>query len=528
MIIHREQLPITFQDGRRGYKLVASYINKEGNVGFLQYDIPQEEMFEWKYTTHANADPEFYEWDYQNNCQKLDANGQPIVKRWMSYDNKYVARVPTNNPLSSNRIVELMQHLEKQYPQQIGSVFEMNNPNAWYCDIEVEVSPDGFPDAEVAATPVNTISLTKFPQTIIWSRKPLTEDEQKWVQQQIDEYSEKNCSMPSMKDITKGYKFEFRCFDNEHDMLEDFIKFIIPIPALLGWNFLGFDWVYIWNRCEKNGIDTTCLNPTRTTTIFKLTPRSGGATIKVNLPMHKIISDYLLIIKTWEMSLGNLPDYKLDTVAEKCCSIKKVNHPWGFDEFYRDHFKEYVFYNCIDTILIEQIDKVIHTANVWYMLTSILRTELNDCFSTIKPCETVMQVFEYDHYKVFPNVRKKVPDTQEAYEGAWVIPVHPGIYRHVGGLDFASLYPSIMREWNISPENFRYKKDPDYKPKKDEIKTVSGAIYGRNEEAMIPAILTYYYNLRKSAKNDMKDCDEEVEFLEEILKRREAEAKKSV
>jgi hypothetical protein len=187
MIIHREQLPITFPDGRRGYKLVASYVNSEGNVGFLQYDIPQEEMFEWKYTTHANADPEFYEWDYQNNCQKLDANGQPILKRWMSYDNKYVAKVPTNNPLSGNRIVELMQHLEKQYPQQIASVFEMNNPNAWYCDIEVEVSPDGFPDAEVAATPINTISLTKFPQTIIWSRKNLTEDEQQWVQQQIEE-----------------------------------------------------------------------------------------------------------------------------------------------------------------------------------------------------------------------------------------------------------------------------------------------------------------------------------------------------
>jgi hypothetical protein len=85
-----------------------------------------------------------------------------------------------------------------------------------------------------------------------------------------------------------------------------------------------------------------------------------------------------------------------------------------------------------------------------------------------------------------------------------------------------------MREWNISPENFRYKKDANYKPKKDEIKTISGAIYGRDEEAMIPAILTHYYNLRKQATNDMKDCDGEVEYLEEILKRREAEAKNTI
>ena len=515
---------MTFPDGRQGFKLIASYINKEGNVGFLQYPIPQEEMYEWKYTTHANADQPFYEWDYEKNCQKLDENGQPIIRRWMSYDNKYVAKVPTNSRLSGNRQVELLQALEKIYPEQIKSVFEMNNPNVWYCDIETDVDPDGgFPSAELANTMINTISLTRHPKTIIWSRKNLSDSDLEWIQQQIDEYSEKNATAPNMKDITKGYKFEFRCFENEHDMLEDFIKFIVPIPAILGWNFLNFDWLYIYNRCQKNGIDMSCLSPTKNTTTFKLTPRSGGATIKVPLPMHKIISDYLLIIKTWEMSLGNLPDYKLDTVAELCCSIKKVNHPWGFDEFYREHFKEYVFYNAIDTILIEQIDKVIHTANVWYMLTSILRIELNDAFSTIKPCETVMQVFEYDQYKVFPNVKKKVPEEQASYEGAWVIPVSPGIYRHVGGLDFASLYPSIMREWNISPENFKYKKDPDYKPKEDEIKTISGAIYGRDEEAMIPAILTHYYNLRKAAKNDMKTADEEATYLEEILKRREKE-----
>ena len=523
MIIHKEQLPYVFPDGHKGYKLVASYINKEGNVQCLSYPIPPEQMYEWSYTTRANADSPFYEYDYVNNCYKTDENGEKIVRQWMSYDNKFVRKVPTEKPLSGNRLVEILQSFGKA----VDPVFEVNIPNAWFCDIEVEVSEEGFPDAEVAATPINTISMTRFPQTIIWARKNLTEDEKTWVQEQIDTYSENNCSERNMKDITKGYKFEFRYFDNEHDLLEDFIKFIIPIPAILGWNFLGFDWLYIWNRCQKNGIDTTCLSVTRNTTTFKLTPRSGGATIKVTLPMHKIISDYLLIIKTWEMSLGNLPDYKLDTVAEKCCSIKKVNHPWGFDEFYKNHFKEYVFYNVIDTILIEQIDKVIHTANVWYMLSAILRTELNDAFSTIKPCETVMQVFEYDEYKVFPNVKKEIPDVQASYEGAWVIPVSPGIYRQVGGLDFASLYPSVMREWNISPENFRYKKGPDYKLKKDEIRTVSGAIYGRDKQAMIPAILTHYYNLRKQAKNDMKTADQEAEFLEEILERREKEAKKA-
>ena len=70
-------------------------------------------------------------------------------------------------------------------------MFEMNIPNTWWCDIETEVSEEGFPDPEEATTRINTISMTQFPRTIIWARKDLTLEEQEWVQKSIDEYSEK-------------------------------------------------------------------------------------------------------------------------------------------------------------------------------------------------------------------------------------------------------------------------------------------------------------------------------------------------
>jgi hypothetical protein len=66
MIIHKEQVPYKFPDGRNGWKLITSYINNEGKVAFLQYPIPQEQMFEWKYATRGNADPPFYEYDYKD------------------------------------------------------------------------------------------------------------------------------------------------------------------------------------------------------------------------------------------------------------------------------------------------------------------------------------------------------------------------------------------------------------------------------------------------------------------------------
>lgn len=510
MIIHKEQIDHVFQDGTKGKKLLVSYIGKSNKVEFLQYAIPPSEMYEWVYASKNNAEPPFYEFDYTTNEYKKDENGNLIERQWKSYDNKPVRKVPVKE-LPDNRINELL----CSFGNKIDPVFEMNIPDTWFCDIETDVTDEGFPDPEVASTQINTISMTKFPQTIIFSRKNLEESEKQWIQQQIDTYSEINGG----GDITKGYKFEFRYYETEREMLEDFLLFIKEIPAIGGWNYLGFDWLYIYNRCKRNNLDIDSISPTRKNTNFKLTPRSGGNTINVTIPMHKIIYDYLLVFKTWDMTVDHAENHTLDYIAMRVLGIKKVAHEWGFGEFYRDHFKEYCFYNAIDTILLEQIDKKIHTANIWYMLTSILRIELNMAFSTIKPTEVVMGNFIYNDFKVMPKVKMNASGEQEKYEGAFVWPTYPMIARLIGGLDFASLYPSIMRQFGISPECFKFK-DINYLPKEDEIKTASGAVYRKDKNAIIPAILTHYFALRKQAKNDMKQADSEANYLNSILKQR--------
>lgn len=510
MIIHKEQIDHVFPDGTKGKKLIVSYIGKSKKVEFLQYPIPPHEMFEWVYTTKKEADPPFFEFDKEKNCFKLDENGNQIQRQWKSYDNKYVRKVPVKE-LPENRVNELL----CSFGKYVDPVFEMNIPETWFCDIETEVTDDGFPDPEVASTRINTISMTKFPETIIFSRKNLTEEEKEWIQNKIETYSKENGG----GDITQGYKFEFRYFETEYDLLKAFLEFCVPVPAIGGWNFLGFDWLYIYNRCKKNNLDIESLSPTRKNVPFKITPRSGGNTINVMTPMHKIIYDYLLVFKTWDMTVDHAENHTLDYIAMRVLGIKKVPHEWGFKEFYEHHFKEYVFYNCIDTILLEQIDKKIKTANIWYMLTSILRIEANQAFSTIKPTETVMCNFMYPQYKVFPKTKKDMSGDQEKYEGAFVWPSQCGVYRYITGLDFSSLYPSIMRQFGVSPECFLFK-DKDYVPKENEIKMASGAVYRKDPNAMIPAILTHYFALRKEAKNDMKQADSELHYLEDIYKER--------
>ena len=482
MIVNEEQQeffdPST---GQKKNKLVISYVNKEHKISYLQYIIPENQMFSWKYTTKKFSD-----------------------KNWASFDNKPIKPIPTQK-LDKYRINEIL----CSFGDKVNPIFEMNIPETWFCDIETDVTDDGFPDSEHAANQINTIAITKFPKTIVFGRKSLSKKQISEIQNKFYSYSE----------LTKDYQFEYKEFDNEYQMLIAFIEFIIPIPALTGWNFLGYDWNYIYNRCKNIGINLDVLSTTGSFNLFKTTLKNGSK-VKSYIPMHKIIYDYMLVYKQWDHSIEPKENFTLDWTAEAVLGIKKVQHNMGFQEFYKDYYADYVFYNAIDTILVEQIDKKLKTANVWYMMASILRIELNTAFSTIVPVETVMSTFIYPQHKVIVKNNFKKPESA-SYEGAFVWPTIPGIYKNIGGLDFASLYPSTMRQFQISCENFLFKDTTGkYKPKSDEIKCKSGAVFKKDKDATLPAILTYYYAQRKFAKKQKKQANTDYEKLKHILSKR--------
>lgn len=503
MIINKEQIDTVDQNGNLAKALIISYVNKDGNISFLKWIIPESEMFEWQYTNRANADKPFQVFDNEKKEYVFNADGTPKMVQWKSYDNKWVRKVPTNKNLSDSRINEIL----NSWGPSIEAIHDANTPVTWSCDIETDVSEEGFSSPETATCAINTIAITRFPQTIVFGRKPLSENEQHWIQESLENYS----------DLTKGYKFEYRCFSSEIQMLKAFIEFIKPIPAITGWNFWGYDWQYINNRCANLGIDISSLSPTGRFETFKLNRKN---VINVKLPLHRIIYDYMAVYRQWDRTIEVKENDTLDWVSSQVLDgVKKVEHEWGFGEFYAEHYKEYVFYNSVDTILVERIDQKLKTAQVWIMLASELKISLYDAFSTILPAETVMTNFVYNEYKVVPKKQSKPEEESEGYVGAFVWPTQPGIYKYIGGLDFASLYPTTMRQFQISPESFMFK-DKDYVPKADEIKTCSGAVYKKDPNAVIPAILTHYYAKRKDAKKDRKQADTDREALIKIYEER--------
>lgn len=502
MIVTKEQIdiidPNTMQPSKR---LLISYIDRNGQIQYAQWDLPSSEMFKWVYTNKGHQDPPFIVMDPYTNKPVIDpVTNQPKYAQWQSFMNKPIRRQKVKN-LPPTRVNECINYWGE--PMQV--IHELNMPETWYCDIEVDVTLDGFPDAESAKNPINTIAISRFPKTIVFGRKKLTPDEIINIQNKIDNYSH----------LTKGYQFEYRYFETEKEMIESFIDFIIPIPAVTGWNFLGYDWQYIYNRCKLLNIDIDRVSPTRGWETFKVNRK---ITVNCKVPRHKMIYDYMLVYIQWDRTVEIKESNSLDFVANAVLGIKKVKHPWGFMEFYKDHYEEYVFYNSIDTILVECIDKQLNTANVWCMLASELKCDVYAAYSTIQPAEIVMSNFLYPDFKVVPE-RDDKPE-KEDYEGAFVWPTQPGIYKYIGGLDFQSLYPSIIRQFNISCENFVTKDKNFVNNKFKYIKTETGAVFDNSYRGLIPSILDVYFAKRKQAKKNKKEALQKFEDIAHIYKQK--------
>jgi DNA polymerase elongation subunit (family B) len=498
MIVNTELLDVINSNKEKTKQIILSYVNKEHGISTIEYVIPKEDLYSWKYAKGGDVkDSKMISWD-----------DKPVVKYYQK-----------DCYINMQRVHEILIDLEKEY-SNMSVIYELNVPDIAYCDIEVEVGNDGFPRAEDAFNQVNTISWVQKDMVIVFGRAALTEEQTTNIQKKITEHCSK---------FTTSYKFYYKYYNTEVEMLTDFMfNYVKKIPCLTGWNFLGYDWMYLYNRCERLSIDITSLSPTNGWFSQKLLDMFNTQENKrVKLPMHKLIYDYMEVYFKWDMSISPHESYKLDDVANIVLGVKKVEHNLGFTDMWKQTPDDYVFYNAIDSILVREIDLKLKTNTIMYSIANLIHCDVLMAFSPVQSLQIAQGEFLYKENKVFPTIKKEEYDVSEGYEGAFVFTPVPGAYKNVIALDFASLYPTTMRQFNISPDTF-IKKDKNHVRKDDEIKTSSGAVYQRNKEGILPKIITEVYNKRKSYKKEMKKMIEEKYYLKDILNKRENKIKEQL
>lgn len=468
---------------QRQGKLLISYIKKDGNIGFSQINIPPAHQYIYMYSNRGSI-PGLQSWDFR-----------PIRK------------VPSQY-LNRARIQEFFMDAGED---NIKHLFEPNLPILSAIDIEVEVTDEGFAEPDLANNRITAISFSQYPNITVFGSKQLTSEQYKEIENDINEH---------IKSTHKQYNFVYKYHENEADMIYDFLyNYVRTAPLITGWNLWGYDWRYIMNRVKKLNMDVSYLSPTKQWYNHKIKDKNNNVIIK--LPQHKLIVDYMAIYRKWDRSIEVKENDTLDFVADAALGIQKIKYPGTLQELYNKDYVKYIYYNAIDAVLVELLDIKLKTMSTFLNLGNITRVESMSAFSPIAMLETTLIRHAYKRGQVFPKRDER--REQQSYEGAFVYDPDPNMYEWVASFDFASLYPSIMRQFKISIENFKHK-NKNHEVKENEIKTSSGSVFDSSYEPLITEILTDYYQQRKNAKKVYLKAEKELNYLEHILTQREQDA----
>lgn len=478
----------------------VSYYDKDGNVAFKQYDIkqPQNWVVIKPEDKNQNYDKTFKNWD-----------GRKVRRSRSGFLNKF----------------SLIQMLEQDIPiEDREELFALNYPKVYFIDIETEVI-DGFPDSKTAATKILSISIaTPEKKIIVLGTKALKKSDYTDIQSFIDEHISKS---------NEKFIFTYRCFDSEYDLLYTFLHELVPkFPLMTGWNFVGYDWTYIKNRAIRLGIDPAQCSPTR------MIDDSSG------IPAHVGILDYMDIYKKWDRSVALKENMGLDFTAEAVLGIKKVKYSGSSQELYDLDYKKFISYNAVDSILVHMIHNRIHTLDIVFTLAYLCKVSMYKAASPVNITETLLArkfleknlVLAIDDDKFVGAGGKN-----KQYAGAYVKVPIVGKHKAVACFDFASLYPSIMRQFNISPESFIEKvatiplRDEDdmvtRKRNREILKkyheaakivSITGAIYDK-ETSVLKQILDELYSKRREFKKKSWEFETKVDKIKkEIAKRKQS------
>ena len=316
-------------------------------------------------------------------------------------------------------------------------------------------------------------------------------------------------------------------YETEKELLLAFTKLVREwdLDIITGWNVWGFDFEYIMNRYaeDEQFMNEFCrfgrfLGERGKSKLVKkeLSSSALGDNKLMMLPMSgRFVFDLMQLVKR-EL---NLDSYSLNNVSKDLLNDKKIDMPPQeiFDRWRRGdpkEIKEVCDYCIKDTVLpIHIMDKLKTIPNLIEMAkaTWVPMSFLIERGQQIKVFSLMVKTANEHCYSI-PTLF--LDPEEDAFEGATVLePKKGAYYEPIVALDFASLYPSIMRAHNLCYSTYIFDKDKMDRGAYDYEEFEIGGekhYFVRNRKgedkmvfALLPHILKELKEFRSKAKKDM-------------------------
>ena len=294
------------------------------------------------------------------------------------------------------------------------------------------------------------------------------------------------------------------------------------MPVISGWNVRDYDWVFLVARARKIGVDPDVASFTKKMNKpfnFVANGKFGAKIDYAEIPAHRIIVDYMELYSKWDTSVKVKESDSLDFVSEKVLGkeCKKVNYEGDLTRLHREDYKKFVFYNAVDSCLVQQIHLKMKYIDILYGMAVLGKIKVKDAFSTLALTEGILRE-KLREQKNIVLVRDEQTDEYgdagagSSIKGGWVKDPVRGMATWTCCFDFASLYPTTMRQFNISADSYKGQqvKGKNYSIfnghqipiEDDDIITLNGSVF-KNENGVVTGVMGEVYSDRKKWKKVM-------------------------
>jgi len=243
---------------------------------------------------------------------------------------------------------------------------------------------------------------------------------------------------------------EVTVYDNERDIVMETFRIIEEYPVVLTFNGDDFDFKYLRNRARNLGVPDVDIPIT-------LGRRFAYITNGVHIDLYQFFRNRSI----QGYAFGNVyREFSLDEITRGILDEGKIKVE-DISQLPMAELGEYCMQDAYITYRLTSFNDNL-VMNLMVMLQRISKTILEDT-SRLGVSRWILAMMEWIHRQkgwLIPNTQDiilaKGGATTEAiikgkkYQGAIVRDPKPGIHFEVTVVDFASLYPSAIRNWNLS------------------------------------------------------------------------------
>ena len=257
-------------------------------------------------------------------------------------------------------------------------------------------------------------------------------------------------------DLDEKIELSFYEKDQEKKLIEDAFDLVKQYPVLITYNGDGFDLPYLYNRAKRLGIDEG-KNP------FYMMRDSATLNKGVHLDLYRTFSNRAFQIYAFGQKYT---DFSLNSVSKGILEEEKMDYGVEIDNMTLYQIAKYCQNDAYLTYKLTSFNNDL-LMNLLVVITRIARMPIDD-ISRMGVSQWIRSLLYYEHRKnnfLIPRrdeienksagVSNNAVIKDKKYRGGLVVDPVEGIHFDVTVMDFASLYPSIIKVNNLSYETVR-------------------------------------------------------------------------